>query len=75
LTEEESNEVESGTKYLYPFLDRISEIGFDKYWSDSECQKLLFCEMAEKGGADGQDDDDQSEANMVQKVFNYVAIL
>lgn len=52
----------------YPFLERISEIGYDKMMSDSECQKRLFCEMSTKGQED-------VDANTVQKAFNYMVLL
>ena len=55
-------------EYHYPFLERITEIGFDKMMSNAECQKRLFCEMSTKGQED-------VDANTVQKAFNYMVLL
>jgi len=46
----------------YPFMDKISKIGFSRL-SEVGCQKELFCEMAEMGS--------NVEANSVQKLFGY----
>ena len=65
----ESNHVDTtATEYHYPFLERISEIGFTKMMSDVECQKRVFCEMSFKGMKD-------EDANTVQKAFNYFVLL
>merc|ERR1712156_73394 len=65
-----SNHVDTTTttEYHYPFLERISEIGFSKMMSDVECQKRVFCEMSLKGMKD-------EDANTVQKAFNYFVLL
>ena len=49
--------------YSYPFLEQLDRMGYDRL-EDSECQKMIFCQMAEMGGAE--------EANFVQKLFGYV---
>merc|ERR1711892_310369 len=46
----------------YPFMEKINKIGFSRL-SEIECQKELFCEMAEMGS--------NVEANTVQKLFGY----
>jgi len=55
------------TEYRYPFLERITEIGFYKTMSDVECQKRLFCEMTSKGR--------EEDANSVQDAMNYFVLL
>merc|ERR1739838_1277155 len=50
----------------YPFMEKINKIGFSRL-SEIECQKELFCEMAEMGS--------NVEANTVQKLFGYTVSL
>ena len=50
----------------YPFMDKINKIGFSRL-SEADCQKELFCEMAEMGS--------NVEANTVQKMFAYTVSL
>jgi len=50
----------------YPFMDKINKIGFSRL-SEADCQKELFCEMAEMGS--------NVEANTVQKLFGYAVSL
>lgn len=51
--EKDYNSVET----VYPFLEKISKIGFD-HLNDVKCQKELFCEMVVMGNS--------KEANFVQ---------
>jgi len=56
------------TTFSFPFLEKIREMGgLEELSKRSECQKELFCNMAEVGGREG--------ANTVQKVFGYTASL
>jgi len=50
----------------YPFMEKINKIGFTRL-SETDCQKELFCEMAEMGS--------NQEANTVQKLFAYAVSL
>merc|ERR1712025_1360229 len=50
----------------YPFMDKINTMGFSRL-SETDCQKELFCEMAEMGS--------NQEANTVQKLFAYAVSL
>merc|ERR1712050_712990 len=50
----------------YPFMDKINTMGFSRL-SETDCQKELFCEMAEMGS--------KQEANTVQKLFAYAVSL
>merc|ERR1712088_12502 len=50
----------------YPFMEKINKIGFSRL-AETDCQKELFCEMAEMGS--------NQEANSVQKLFAYAVSL
>merc|ERR1712050_318563 len=50
----------------YPFMDKINTMVFSRL-SETDCQKELFCEMAEMGS--------KQEANTVQKLFAYAVSL
>merc|ERR1712064_72824 len=50
----------------YPFMEKINKIGFSRL-SETDCQKELFCEMAEMGS--------NQEANTIQKFFAYAVSL
>ena len=60
-----SLENEVMTEEEYPFMKRISELGFDKIWMDLECQKQLLCQMTQKGK--------EENGNTVQKSLNFAA--
>ena len=47
-------------------MDKINKIGFSRLY-EADCQKELFCEMAEMGS--------NVEANTVQKLFGYAVSL
>ena len=62
-----ANEIET-SQYMYPFMDRIvDEIGMRNLMAHPECQKQLFCEMSYFGQSE--------DANTVQKLLHYVAVL
>merc|ERR1719312_1062311 len=50
----------------YPFMEKINKIGFSRLY-ETDCQKELFCEMAEMGS--------NQQANTVQKLFAYAVSL
>ena len=52
---------------IYPFMERILQIGPYEFMKNPECQKKLFCEMSVKG--------QEFDANWVQKSMHFATIL
>lgn len=65
----DSNSVDSSVEgeVSYPFLQRIEHIGYSRFSRELQCQKMIFCEMAEFGAME--------EANLVQKIFGYAVAM
>ena len=71
MTNENEVMVDEESEYVFPFIERISEMGITNLYKDKNCQQRLFCDMANYGyKPDAKDTDSMNNPNMVQNMFN-----
>ena len=74
MTNENEVMVDEESEYVFPFIERISEMGITNLYKDKNCQQRLFCDMANYGyKPDAKDTDSTTNPNMVQNMFNLVS--
>ncbi len=61
-------------EYLYPFLEEMAHLGYVRM-EDPECQKKIFCQMANYGKKKEmeEEEDEEEHANAVQRGMRYIA--
>ena len=75
-TEVDNNEVnvDKESEYVFPFIERIGEMGITNLYKNKDCQQRLFCDMAQYGYKNYRKEyDDVDTPNMIQKTFNFIS--
>ena len=54
---------------MFPFIERIGEMGITNLYKDRNCQQRLFCDMAQYG----KDESAIKQPNMIQKMFSMMS--
>ena len=66
--------VDDESQYVFPFIERISEMGITNLYKDKSCQQRLFCDMANYGQKRyAKDKDEMKTPNIVQNMFGTVS--
>ena len=69
MTNENEVMVDEESEYVFPFIERISEMGITNLYKDRNCQQRLFCDMAQYG----KDESAIKQPNMIQKMFSMMS--
>ena len=72
--DENEVKVEEESEYVFPFIEKIGEMGITNLYKNKNCQQRLFCDMAQYGREQyANEENDTKTPNLIQKMFNVVS--